>query len=168
MSTMTAGQLGTWYRTYSAELLLYARQLTGATDAEDVVQEAFVRLMRQPGAPENVRAWLYRVVRNEAVSRMRRLQRACRRRSASRSPETPWFEARTEESLDAARAQDMLSALPRPAREIVVLRIWGQLSHKEIALLVKRPVSTVHHVYRRSLETLRQAMESESCQSRTG
>ena len=51
---------------YSSALVLYARQL--CRNPEDVVQEAFLQLMRQAELPNNVRAWLYRVVRNSAIS----------------------------------------------------------------------------------------------------
>lgn len=168
MSDISAGQLGTWYRRYSAELLLYARQFMGGGEAEDVVQEAFIKLMKQRTCPKQVRAWLYRVVRNEAVSLMRRLQRRCRGRAVVRSPGEVWFEDTTVESLDARLAQERLEALPRAAREVVVLRIWGQMSLKEIATIVNRPVSTVFHVYQQALETLRQEMEAKPCQSQTG
>ena len=52
---------------HSAALVLYARQWCDAP--EDVVQEAFLLLVRQNAAPDNPGGWLYRVVRNRAITK---------------------------------------------------------------------------------------------------
>jgi RNA polymerase sigma factor (sigma-70 family) len=82
-------------------LLLFARQRSEAL-AEDVVQEAFLQLVRRVKAndpPENVVAWLYRVTRNELITRHhgRRRRRAREARVASERP--GWF----QQSSDAVR-----------------------------------------------------------------
>ena len=156
-------QLTQWYRQYGPELLLFARQLTGDPGAEDVVQEAFVQLLRQPRAPQNVRAWLYRVVRNTASSMFRRLRHRTLKQRMARHPEPQWFDARSDDKMDAQHAQCLLEALPRIQREIVVMRIWGQMTLKEISDLVHRPVSSVHRQYEAALETLREKWEVAPC-----
>ena len=45
MTVMNPEQLAEWYEAYGAELLLFARQLTDAQQAEDIVQEAFIKLL---------------------------------------------------------------------------------------------------------------------------
>jgi len=68
------------YEQYRDELVAYLVRVTRDADvAEDLVQEAFLKLLleaRDREAPDNVRAWLYRVVTNAAVSRGRRLSTA--------------------------------------------------------------------------------------------
>ena len=59
---------------HAAPMLLYARQLLDYHTAEEVVQDAFFRLSREETVIENVTAWLYRTVRNGAVSRKRGVQ----------------------------------------------------------------------------------------------
>ena len=62
---------------HSSTLVLYARQWDAA-DAEDVVQEAFLRLVRRAtweGKPENPVAWLFTAVRNAAIDRLRKAKR---------------------------------------------------------------------------------------------
>ena len=160
---MDAKQVAQWYETCGADLMLYARNLTGDQQAEDLVQEAFVRLLRQPACPDNVRAWLFRVVKNESVSLVRRL---CLGRLFGRTSDrgrTQWFESRVEDLIDAQTVQSLLETLPRYLREIVVLRIWGRMSLQEIARIVNKPVSTVHHWYQQALETMRQRLEPASC-----
>ena len=52
-------------------LVLYARQWDPA-NAEDLVQEAFLRLLTESPLPDSPKAWLYRVVRNLAIDHVRR------------------------------------------------------------------------------------------------
>src|SRR5688572_11894 len=114
-------------------LALYAAQWTEAAD--DCVQEALVELARQPAAPENPAAWLYRVVRNRALN----ASRASRRRSAHEQAAAAASAARRAASKDPAAAaglKDALLSLESTAREIVVLRVWGGLAWQEIAELV--------------------------------
>ena len=156
-------QLTRWYREYGPELLLFARQVTTDQAAEDAVQEAFVQLLRQPQLPENVRAWLYRVVRNTARTLFRRLRHRTVRQRMARHPENSWFDPCPDDMMDAQYAQHLLEALPRTQREIVVMRIWGQMTLKEISDLVQKPVSSVHRLYEVALETLRTKWEATPC-----
>ena len=138
-------------------LLLFARQWSGAS-AEDVVQEAFLQLVRRVQAndpPEHVVAWLFRVVRNELITRHhgRRRSRAREKRVAAERP--GWFEPSVETRLDAIQAVEELQTLPIEQRELIVARIWGGLSFEEIATLTSSSRSTVHRKYCSALETLR-------------
>ncbi len=163
MEKLKIEQLTQWYRQYGPEMLLFARQLTSDQGAEDVVQEAFVKLLRQPQLPKNVRAWLYRVVRNTARSLFRQLRHRTLKQRIVRHPEKDWFDSRPEDRMDAQYAQDLLEALPRTQREIVVMRIWGQMTLKEISDLVQKPVSSVHRLYEAALEALRTKWEAIPC-----
>src|SRR5687767_3705077 len=120
------GKLSAWFESHAARLVLYARQLAGER-AADVVQEAFVRLMQAPREPDNVKAWLYRAVRNGAVSVSRTERARVKRHERLGQLRPAWFETPTDEGdpLDAAEAQACLASLPAPLREVVVLRIWG-------------------------------------------
>ncbi|TWT39116.1 RNA polymerase sigma factor [Blastopirellula retiformator] len=62
-------EIGQLLDRYTEALTLYARQL--CPDPEDAVQCAFVKLTRQSSPPTNCAAWLYRVVRNEALTQSR-------------------------------------------------------------------------------------------------
>ncbi|MBN2844196.1 MAG: hypothetical protein JXM68_14005, partial [Sedimentisphaerales bacterium] len=66
-----AADIDRLFTEYSAGLCLYARHWLGS-NAEDAVQEAFVKLLGQSSPPGNVKAWLYRTVRNECISRLRK------------------------------------------------------------------------------------------------
>jgi RNA polymerase sigma-70 factor (ECF subfamily) len=140
--------------------LLFARQWSDAS-AEDVVQEAFLQLVRRVEAndpPGHVVSWLYRVIRNELITlhHGRRRARAREERVASERP--VWFEPSVDTRLDASRAAEQLETLPIEQREVVVARIWGGLSFEEIAGLTKTSRSTVHRRYVAAIETLRKVL----------
>ena len=141
-------------------LLLFARQRSDAF-AEDVVQEAFLRLVcrvRANDPPKNAVAWLYGVIRNELITRYhsRRRSRAREERVASERP--GWFEPSVDTQLDAIRAAEQLATLPIEQRETVVARIWGGLSFDEIAELMKTSRSTAHRTYLSAIDSLRKGL----------
>jgi RNA polymerase sigma factor (sigma-70 family) len=145
---------------HAAALSLYASQWTSVPD--DCVQEALVELARQPVAPDNPPAWLYRVVRNRALN----ASRAARRRSTHEQAAAQVRTARRPtESDPAANAglNDSLATLEATAREIVVLRVWGALSWQEIADVVGGSKSSAQRHYVQALEQLRQHWEPRSC-----
>jgi RNA polymerase sigma factor (sigma-70 family) len=139
---------------HGAALVLYAQQLCNRP--EDVVQEAFIRLVQHRPAPENVVAWLYRVVRNEAINSSRAAARRTRHEqwAVVGKPES-WFVPTSDDKIDSQAAVAALETLPANQREVIVLRIWGGQSFEEIAQLVGKSTSTVHRRYEMGLEALR-------------
>ncbi|WP_246186787.1 RNA polymerase sigma factor [Microlunatus speluncae] len=139
-----------------------AAVLWGAgSDADDVVQEAFVKAFRamprfRPGA--EFRPWLLRIVINETRNlhrgRSRREQRE--RRWWSGRPETdPGAEAAV---LTAVRAETLAAALdrlPEPMRAVVTCRYLLELSEAETAACLRLPLGTVKSRLSRALRQLR-------------
>ena len=163
MAAISQKQLAEWYEAYGTELMLYARQWSPDQQAEDIVQDAFIKLLKQSRCPNNVRAWLFRVVRNTSISIVRRLQR---RRQAGRKflhREVMWFESRSDDLIDARQAQDILQMLPSHLCEIVLLRIWGQMSLKEIAQVINKSIPWIHNEYKGALKMIRKNLEHSSC-----
>jgi RNA polymerase sigma-70 factor (ECF subfamily) len=141
---------------HGAALVLYAQQWCDSP--EDVAQEAFLALMRQPAMPENVVGWLYRVVRNEAINARRSSQRRTQRESAVARQAEAWFQVSTDDRLDAAAAARAMETLPIEQRETIVARLWGGLTFDEIAELTGSSTSTVHRWYQAGLGALRERM----------
>ena len=152
-------KIGQWFESYGAGLVLYGRQWLEAGEAEDVVQEAFIRLMGQKNEPDNVKAWLYCLVRNEAIDRLRRRQRHQNRAVELEFVQSEWFERQQTNPMDADAAQKALAGLAEELREVVVLRIWGQMTLKEMGTVLGQPVSSVFHKYQTAMEALRKKME---------
>jgi RNA polymerase sigma factor (sigma-70 family) len=140
----------------AAALVLYARQWCASP--EDVVQEAFVKLAAQRPEPDNCLAWLYRVVRNGALTAARSDRRR-RFHEAFAATHTPtWFVPAEGTSLDAATATDALADLPIEQREPLVAHLWGGLTFEQIGELIGVSSSTAHRRYLTALATLRERL----------
>lgn len=151
----TAELLGRLLDEHGGALALYAAQWTDAAD--DCVQEALIELARQPAAPASPVAWLYRVVRNRAISQHRAAQRR------ERHEQLAWrLRARhavaADEAVDAGELAAALAGLPGELREVVVARTWGGLNFEQIADLAGCSTSTAHRRYEAGLSALRERL----------
>ena len=142
--------------THGGPLVIYARQWCDTP--EDVVQDAFLHLMRQQTTPSNPVGWLYRVVRNEAISASRSRVRRRRRETAVASTAETWFAQADDSRLDAVSATRALEHLSLEQRETIVALLWGGLSYEEIAKLTGSSTSTVHRRYQAGLSALRKKL----------
>jgi RNA polymerase sigma-70 factor (ECF subfamily) len=160
--TVLEGWLAEWYApAYRTARLI----LSDPTDAEDAVQDAFLRLWRfRDSIPEgdSARAWLYRVVVNACFSRARSEGRATRNRAADASE---WLgeiaerrdgpEELSTERMTSQAIRDAVAALPEQLRIPLVLRYYSGLNEREIATAIHRRPGTVKsrlHEARRRLE----------------
>ena len=155
--------LGRLLDRHADRLELYARQLCNCP--EDAVQEAFVELARQPALPAELAPWLYRVVRNKAISASRAVRRQKSHESQTAGQSHAWFESSPSDALDAAAAMTVLEGLPPLEREVVVARIWGGLSFQQIGELIGATDSTAHRRYESALDAIRRKL-SISCQKK--
>ena len=112
MRSIDPEKLGQWFEAYGAKLVLFARQWLDLSLAEEIVQEVFIRLMTQQSEPENVKAWLFRSVRNGAISRLRSLSRAKKHHNRLVSESSGWFEPRIDDLIDSGEVQSNLIRLP--------------------------------------------------------
>lgn len=123
--------------------------LRSPADAEDAVQEAFLRVWRFRDAipaGDGRRAWLYRVVVNACLSRLRG-ERMWRTRSDDRAlASVPAQADPHHDAEDAALARCVVAALerlPEHLRVPVVLRYYSGLPEKDIAVAIQRRPGTV-------------------------
>jgi RNA polymerase sigma-70 factor (ECF subfamily) len=142
-------------------LFRFAYRLTGsAADAEDIVQECFLGLLRANcGFDERrtpLRTYLFGAVRNQAFKRLRRCEEAAAEPEALpelRSPETEAL--RSEMETLVARA---VRALPETQREILILAHYEQLPLAEIAGIVGIEVGAVKSRLQRARGALREML----------
>lgn len=140
---------------HAAALTLYARQWCAAP--EDVVQEAFLKLVAQKTPPENCVAWLFRVVRNGALSAARSAQRRRRHETAAAHAQV-WFVENEDAALDGDAAAAALRALPLEQREVIVAHLWGGLTFEQVADVAGCSSSTAHRWYLAGLSALRERL----------
>jgi RNA polymerase sigma-70 factor (ECF subfamily) len=148
--------LGRLVDDHAAALVLYARQWCAG--AEDIVQDVFLKLVVQKPPPVRVLPWLYRVVRNAAISAARADRRRRRHEFAAGERAPAWFAAVETTALDIAAATQALQALPIEQREIIVAHLWGGLTFEQIAELAGCSSSTAHRWYVAGLSALRERL----------
>ena len=139
-------------------LTWYARQWT--TSPEDCVQEAFVELAAAQ-RPEHPSAWLFRVVRNKSINEARAISRRRRHEDAAtrnRTVAAPDHSLQQDE--EQARLIESLDRLDHPLRELIVLRIWSNLTWAQISEVTQLPLGTAHRKYRRALKQLKSLLET--------
>jgi RNA polymerase sigma-70 factor, ECF subfamily len=139
-----------------AALSLARALVRNDTDAEDVVQEAFLRAFKyfRGFSGEHPRAWLLSIVRNEGYAALRRKGKAepmedvdtetAPEASAPDSQgtgETP--ESALLRAADGLAVRRAVETLPAEFREVVVLRELQECSYKEIADIAQIPIGTV-------------------------
>ncbi len=153
---MNASELATLIDTHAAALVLYARQWSAAP--EDVVQEAFLKLMEARKPPPNSVAWLYRVVRHRAIDAGRVARRRQQREARVARPEG-WFVEPAVDGLDAAAAVAALEQLPGEQREVIVARLWGGLNFEQLAAVIGCSVSTAYRRFEAGIQGLREVLK---------
>ncbi|MCA1658431.1 MAG: RNA polymerase sigma factor [Verrucomicrobiaceae bacterium] len=137
-------------------LVLFARQFVRQLpDAEDIVQEAFVRFWRKQHSIEN-RALLFATVRSIALDLLRRDARRARREAtavADVQPSiAPQFEGASESQQALAAA---IERLPAEQREVLVMKVWNELTFAEIASVMRISQNTAASRYRYALAALK-------------
>ena len=153
-------QLGELVDRHAAALVLYARQWCDCP--EDVVQTAFLKLVRVRVPPDNLLPWLYRVVRNGAIDASRAARRRHKYESAAADHAPRWFAPPDDPTgLDARTAADALRRLPAETREIIVAHLWGGLTFEQIAQAVGSSAATCYRRYAAGLAQLRQLLGAE-------
>ena len=154
--TMGPDLLGRLFERHAAALHLFARQWCDCP--EDVVQEVLIELAAQPRTPDDAAAWLYRVVRNKAITAWRSSQRRRRHETAAVIGRAAMFERSSADRVDAEVAAAALESLSIELREVVVARIWGGLTFQQIGHLVGASDSAAHRRYEAALLALRQKL----------
>ena len=159
---------------YANRLFGYLLRLTGhRDDAEELVQEVFVRLVRTIDRYRHdgrFDAWLFRIATNLARDRARTLKRRpttgslddpggadAPRLVADPDVESPDRSIQQKEDVD--RLQQAMERLPETDRQVILLRHYSEMSFNEIAELMGTPIGTALARAHRALAKLRGWME---------
>jgi RNA polymerase sigma-70 factor (ECF subfamily) len=156
------------YEKYRDDLLrLAVSLLKDKSAAEDVVQDVFVRLIVARHSFEltgSLRAYLATCVANRARNANRDSRRGVRLDPVE-SAVLPCENRRPDQWAVCSEEFDKLRAalldLPYEQREVLALRVYGQLTFREIAALREVPIKTVQSRYGYALDKLRLALDGE-------
>lgn len=142
---------------HHAPLFRFAWRLTGsAADAEDIVQECFLQLLR-PGCsydPERtpIRTYLFGVVRNQSLKRLVRKDLAGDRGSTA-TPERELLRSETGDVVALA-----VASLPENQREVLILAHYEQLALDEIAQITGADIGAIKSRLQRARAALRESL----------
>ncbi|MCZ6745867.1 MAG: sigma-70 family RNA polymerase sigma factor [Acidobacteria bacterium] len=160
---------------YADSLYNFAFRMTrNRRDAEDLVQDTFMRAFRffhrfETGT--NIRAWLFRILKNTYINNYRKVQRTPDQvdwaqvedfydsvtpddlRKRHKNPE----ELLLEKSVDG-RVEEAMADLPPEYRAVVLLNFMEDMSYKEIAEILEIPMGTVMSRLHRGRKILQQKL----------
>jgi RNA polymerase sigma-70 factor (ECF subfamily) len=136
-------------------------RLESRSDADDVLQETFVRLAgarRKLAHVENLAAYAFTVARNEAMRVLARRSREVRNRDTIDATELFCQAAASaiEERETAEQLAAALMRLPAEQREVVELKTYAGLTLAEIAAVTDSPPGTVATRYRTAVAKLKE------------
>jgi RNA polymerase sigma-70 factor, ECF subfamily len=167
VTAMKAGDQGAMaelYDRYSSIVYAVALRVLGDTGAaEDVLQEVFLQLWRNPSAFDSARgslaAWLAVITRNRAIDALRK-----------RKPETdiehvivsvaPDLVSDADRTRVAAKIRGVISTMPSPQKNALEMAYFEGLSHSEIANKTGEPLGTIKTRIRAGLLALRKAFQT--------
>ncbi len=140
--------------------------LLNSHDAEDAVQETFLKLYRNSGwrDADNERAYLARVAWRVAIDRRRSAPPAGSLSESDPPEDAPFLQPGPEQALLAthqhALVHSLIDALPEELRVPLVLGAFEELNSREIAAILNTPEGTVRTRQQRARQILRQKLEA--------
>lgn len=173
------GAFSALVRRFQDPLLRHARGLVGwGGPYEDVVQEVFLKLAREPLDPSIFRgdehergkqlaAWLHTATRNACMNIIRsENSRKSRERAVAPREAITGGQARVDAADTRDRVEEAIGRLPVDQREVLILRLLAGRSYREIAEVTGRKVGTVGWLISQGLKSLEgmlsPLMEAES------
>ena len=159
---------------YEQKLIRYVQRiiLCSREDAEDVVQETFIKTyehLNDFDTSLKFSSWIYRIAHNEAINALRKI---------SRLPLTPRTEeehffleniadsANLEEEMlkkmESESVRAALSTISEKYREVLILKFLEDKSYEEISDILKKPVGTVGTLINRAKVKLREELQNNT------
>jgi RNA polymerase sigma-70 factor (ECF subfamily) len=152
-----------WLEEHGPALVLLARQWVAThADAEDVVQEAFIRFWRSRERVAEPVAYLYACVKHCGLDWQRSGKRRLKREEATARPEAEGlFAGGVEERERRLVIEAALANLPEKQREVLVMKVWGGLTFNQIAEALAISIDTAASRYRYALARLHEELAEE-------
>ena len=145
--------------TYKDQLYNYLFWMTGnRTEAEDVLQETFLRYYKYGDPVENPKAWLFKVARNVYLKRQRKRSREVSLELVEADPVMPGMQIALEREELIRKVREGLRKLKDHHREVIILRYMEGLSYEEIAAVLGESVGTIKSRLNRAKEKLKEKL----------
>jgi RNA polymerase sigma-70 factor (ECF subfamily) len=170
LAAARAGAEWAWseiYRAAAPPLFAYIRG-HGAADPDDIIAETFLQVVRDlprfEGDERDFRAWVFTIARHRLVDDWRRRLRRPVHESLESAAELAAGSSPDEDALIGLATQrviQVLQALTPDQRDVLLLRILGDLTVEETAKVVNRSPGAVKALQRRGLEAIRRDISRE-------
>lgn len=150
-----------WIDSHGAQLVLFARRWAlDHAEAEDFVQEAFVKFWRSRTDVRDPVAYLYRCVRSVAHDASRNRKARIRRETLSfeQQASTALFQCPMELDERRVEIERAFGELSDDQAEVLTLKIWSELTFAQIATVTNSSVATVASRYRYAVKHLRRIL----------
>lgn len=132
---------------YGAAIMAFSARLVGDRYlAEEITQDTMLKVWQQAGSfrmDGHLRAWLFRVARNNAIDYMRKKRPVMEELGPSMPSNGLRPEREAERTWLAGELGASLVELPLAYREVIVLRYFHQMGYHEISQILQIPVGTV-------------------------
>ncbi|WP_196139968.1 RNA polymerase sigma factor [Aliikangiella sp. G2MR2-5] len=155
---MRFNELGKLFDFYHRQLFTLAVSITKErASAEDAIHDALVAVAEVGIEPQDLKAYLFKSVRNKALFKVQQRQRLV-------EFEPEYLEAVVDDehsslfARNVAREIDMLSGVQQ---QIIIMKIFGELTFAEIAELCDMSINTVSSHYRRGVQQLKARLEND-------
>lgn len=155
--------VGALYDRYAPALYRYIYHRLGAkTVAEDLTAEVFVRVLKAKRAPDDWRAYLYRIAHNLVIDSVRKnphiLQEADEELVDDRGDPVTHAEAADEQR----RLRQAIARLTPDQQQVVVLKFIEEMSNAQVAVILGKPEGAIKALQHRALDNLREWLGSSA------
>lgn len=152
-----ASDVGVLYDRFAPELYRYLYHRLGMqTLAEDLTAEVFLRVLRMERAPNNWRAYLYRVAHNLVIDYLRRNPNVLTAASEHLAAEQNDPVERAEWEEERRYLRRAIARLTPDQQQVIVLKYIEELSISEVAEILGKPEGAVKALQHRALMNLRE------------
>ena len=151
------------YRTYFNDVFLFIRRLSNDDHiAEEITSETFFKAMRSIDTfrgETDICAWLCQIAKNCYFSHLKKQQRVVNIDSIELTDDKGSIEEQILNQSDAMRIHLLLHNLTEPYKEVFMLRVFGELSFKQIAEIFQKTDNWACVTYHRARNKILEQME---------
>ena len=154
------------YRTYFNDVFLFIRRLSNDDHiAEEITSETFFKAMRSIDTfrgETDIRVWLCKIAKNCYFSHLKKQQRVVNIDSIELTDDKDSIEEQILNQSDAMRIHLLLHNLTEPYKEVFMLRVFGELSFKQIAKIFHKTDNWACVTYHRARNKILEQMEANN------
>ena len=151
------------YDSYYMQVYSYAITLTkNPEQAEEITQHTFVKALSSKSkysGKSSESTWLCSIARNLYFDEIRRKQKLTEMEDISNTPSTDDLEKEVADADTAFRIHMVLHELEEPYKEVFQLRVFGELSFAQIALIFRKTESWARVTYHRARLKIQERMD---------